>query len=150
VPTLGRVYVGRVDTRYAVCQEKGVKRRIGGRVMAEDRPLTVVASRSHGNKRLEHYLRRLAETFPAMERRGVGSSLKLCLLADGKADLYPRLGPTSEWDIAAAQAVLDAAGGTVRLLDGRPMRYNKKNLLNPDFVAVADAAFPWADRLPVV
>ena len=73
----------------------------------------------------------------------MGSSLKLCLLAEGKADLYPRLGPTSEWDIAAADAVLAAAGGAVRQLNGTPLAYNKRNLLNPDFIAVADAAFPW-------
>jgi 3'(2'), 5'-bisphosphate nucleotidase len=79
----------------------------------------------------------------------MGSSLKLCTLAEGKADLYPRLGPTSEWDIGAAQAVLEAAGGAVRTLDGKLLAYNTKaSLLNPDFVAVADASFDWTSRLP--
>jgi 3'(2'), 5'-bisphosphate nucleotidase len=81
----------------------------------------------------------------------VGSSLKLCILAEGQADLYPRLGPTSEWDIAAAHAVLRAAGGDVWAVDGQPIRYNaKESFLNPEFFAVADAAYPWKDRLPAV
>ena len=148
VPTLGQVYVGLVAAGRAECHEDGSLRQIGGRPMAVDRPLTVVASRSHRNERLERYLASLAQTFPGVERRAVGSSLKLCMLAEGGADLYPRLGPTSEWDIAAAHAVLAAAGGAVRRLDGRPIAYNKRQLLNPDFIAVADAAFPWTDRLP--
>jgi 3'(2'), 5'-bisphosphate nucleotidase len=71
--------------------------------------------------------------------------LKFCLLAEGGADVYPRLGPTSEWDTAAAQAVLEAAGGAVLQLDGAPIRYNKPDILNPDFVAVADRAVSWVD-----
>ena len=66
-------------------------------------------------------------------------------------DLYPRLGPTSEWDIAAAHAVLAAAGGDVWAVDGSPLAYNtKESVLNPEFFAVADASFPWRDRLPAV
>ena len=148
VPVRGQVYLGCVASGRAECHENGTIRQIGGRPMAADRPLTVVASRSHGNDRLERYLASLAGTFPGVERRAMGSSLKLCMLADGGADLYPRLGPTSEWDIAAAHAVLAAAGGAVWRLDGQPIAYNKRNFLNPDFIAVADAAFPWPDRLP--
>lgn len=147
-PTLGRVYVGRLRPRQAHCHEDGRARAIGGRRMADNRPLTVVASRSHRNDRLERYLESLAETFPAVERRAMGSSLKLCILAEGGADLYPRLGPTSEWDIAAAHAVLAAAGGGVWRLDGQPVVYNKREFLNPEFIAVADAGFPWTERLP--
>ena len=148
VPTRAQVYFGCVATGRAECHEDGTTRPIGGRPMAADRPLTVVASRSHKNARLERYLASLAGTFPGVERRAMGSSLKLCMLADGGADLYPRLGPTSEWDIAAAHAVLAAAGGAVWRLDGEPIAYNKREFLNPDFIAVADSAFPWADRLP--
>ena len=148
VPVQGQVYLGCVSTGRAECHENGTVRRIGGRPMSADRTLTVVASRSHGNERLERYLASLARTFAGVERRAMGSSLKLCMLADGSADLYPRLGPTSEWDIAAAHAVVAAAGGAVRHLDGRPIAYNKREFLNPDFIAVADAAFPWFDRLP--
>ena len=147
-PTLGKVYVGRVAAGRAECCEDGAVSRIRGRPMATDRPLAVMASRSHRNERLERYLRALAQTFPAVDRRSVGSSLKLCVLAEGGADLYPRLGPTSEWDIAAAHAVLSAAGGALWGLDGRPIAYNKKEFLNPDFIAVADAGYPWRAQLP--
>ncbi|MEE8079147.1 MAG: inositol monophosphatase family protein, partial [Pseudomonadales bacterium] len=84
-------------------------------------------------------------------RTPVGSSLKLCILAEGQADLYPRLGPTSEWDIAAAHAVLSAAGGALWAVDGTPLEYNRKeSFLNPEFFAVADGAFGWQEALPEV
>jgi len=92
--------------------------------------LTVVMSRSHPSPELETYLQevKVAEALP------VGSSLKLCVVAEGKADLYPRLGPTMEWDTAAGHAVVEAAGGTVTQVDGAPLRYNKESLLNPYFI----------------
>ncbi len=77
----------------------------------------------------------------------MGSSLKLCLVADGTAHLYPRFGPTMEWDTAAAQAVLEAAGGRVTDLSGRPLKYNKEDLLNPHFMAAGVPAFKWQDFL---
>ena len=119
--------------------------------MRDDSELVVVASRSHGGERLEQYLASLEARFPSVSRTPVGSSLKLCILAEGKADLYPRLGPTSEWDIAAAHAVLQAAGGEVWAVDGGPMEYNRKeSFLNPEFFAAADGAYPWRSRLPAV
>jgi 3'(2'), 5'-bisphosphate nucleotidase len=101
-------------------------------------PLRVVGSRSHGNPQLTERLERLGPH----TLHGVGSSLKLCLVAEGKADLYPRLGPTSEWDIAAGQAIVEAAGGlVVTLATGEPLRYNQREgLLNPDFLAAGDPA----------
>jgi len=92
--------------------------------------LTVVMSRSHPSPELDAYLKdvKVAEGLP------VGSSLKLCVVAEGKADLYPRLGPTMEWDTAAGHAIVEAAGGTVTKVDGAPLRYNKENLLNPYFI----------------
>ena len=79
----------------------------------------------------------------------MGSSLKLCALADAEADIYPRLGPTSEWDIAAAHAVLVAAGGQIYVSDGSPLTYNmKEDILNPNFIAVGDSSFSWAESLP--
>lgn len=92
--------------------------------------LTVVMSRSHPSPELEAYLQDIsvAEALP------VGSSLKLCVVAEGRADLYPRLGPTMEWDTAAGHAVVEAAGGTVTQVDGTPLMYNKENLLNPYFI----------------
>ncbi|MBZ0113145.1 MAG: 3'(2'),5'-bisphosphate nucleotidase CysQ [Thermoanaerobaculia bacterium] len=93
--------------------------------------LRVVTSRSHPSPEVEDFLARLAEP----ERISVGSSLKLCLLAQNRADLYPRLGPTMEWDIAAAHAVLVGAGGLIATVEGEPLLYNKETLLSPWFIA---------------
>ena len=92
----------------------------------DDEKLTVVASRNHGGQRLEDYLAAITEQFPSTTRIPVGSSLKLCTLASGEADIYPRLGPTSEWDIGAAQAVLCAAGGRVFCADGESLGIQPK------------------------
>ena len=100
--------------------------------------LSAVASRSHGSPATEDYLAR----FTVAERISRGSSLKICMVACGEADLYPRLGPTCEWDIAAGDAVLRAAGGTLSAPDGAPMRYGKPGFFNAGFVAVGDVAAP--------
>src|SRR5450631_1682201 len=98
-------------------------------------PLRVVGSRSHPSPQTAAYLTRLGPHTMS----GVGSSLKFCLLAEGKADLYPRFGATSEWDTAAGQAVLEAAGGHVTRMDGHRLRYNcRDSLLNGDFLAFSD------------
>ena len=100
----------------------------------------VVGSRSHANPKLDHHLSALGP----YELVSMGSSLKFCLVAEGKADFYPRLGPTSEWDTAAAHAVVKAAGGQVITLDGQPLRYNcKDSLLNPEFLVIADPDRDW-------
>ncbi len=93
--------------------------------------LVVVASRSHRDERTDAFLR----GYRVKRLISAGSSLKLCRLAEGAADMYPRLGRTMEWDIAAGQAVLEAAGGSVRTLDGHPLRYGKPGFDNPHFVA---------------
>ena len=104
--------------------------------VAPQRPLRVVGSRSHLSAQTAEYLARL----PPHVMTGVGSSLKFCLLAEGKAELYPRFGPTSEWDTAAGQAVLEAAGGHVTRMDGHRLRYNcRESVINGDFVAFSDA-----------
>lgn len=95
--------------------------------------LTVVASRSHRTPETDAWLANVK----VAEVVSVGSSLKFCLLAAGEADLYPRLGPTMEWDTAAGHAVLAAAGGTVINLDGSPFRYGKPGFRNPHFIAMA-------------
>ena len=154
VPVRDHVYVGVLgEGAYRLSRAEGEPDRIelGGRPMDEATPLVVVASRSHGGERLETYLDTLAGLFGSVDRTPVGSSLKLCILAEGDADLYPRLGPTSEWDIAAAHAVLAAAGGDVWAADGGPLTYNaKESVLNPEFFAAADGAYPWRDKLPTV
>lgn len=93
-------------------------------------PVRVVASRSHINAETEAFINDLGET-TTLSR---GSSLKFLLVAEGAADVYPRFGPTMEWDTAAAEAVVLGAGGTVTKEDGSPMEYNKENLLNPYFI----------------
>jgi 3'(2'), 5'-bisphosphate nucleotidase len=103
-------------------------------------PLRVAASRSHLDARTAAALEKMGAT----ERIGMGSSLKFCRIAEGRIDVYPRFGPTSEWDTAAGQCVVEAAGGAVLTLDGAPLRYNtKESLLNPDFIALGDPQLLW-------
>ncbi|MGA2189496.1 MAG: 3'(2'),5'-bisphosphate nucleotidase CysQ [Steroidobacteraceae bacterium] len=98
-------------------------------------PLRVVGSRSHASADTAGYLARLGPHVMT----GIGSSLKFCLIAEGRAELYPRFGPTSEWDTAAGQALLEAAGGHVTRLDGHRLRYNcRESVINGDFVAFSD------------
>ena len=151
VPVQGLIYIGdvRAGAAWRIGSD-GVLQPIRGRKMnADSTELVVVASRSHGGERLEHYLDELAGHFAGLSRQPVGSSLKLCVMAAGEADCYPRLGPTSEWDIAAAHAVLRAAGGEVYTFERQILPYNSKDsLLNPEFVAVADAEYDWWGVLP--
>jgi 3'(2'), 5'-bisphosphate nucleotidase len=107
------------------------------RVASPHQPLRVVGSRSHASAETAAYLTRVGPHVMT----GIGSSLKFCLLAEGKAELYPRFGPTSEWDTAAGQAVLEAAGGHVTRLDGHRLRYNcRESILNGDFLAFSHAS----------
>jgi 3'(2'), 5'-bisphosphate nucleotidase len=100
----------------------------------------VAGSRSHRGDSLDAFLERIGPH----EFVSMGSSLKFCLIAEGRADVYPRLGPTSVWDTAAAQAVLEGAGGRVVTLDGEPLRYDARpELLNPHFVAMGSRTRDW-------
>ncbi|MBD5801165.1 3'(2'),5'-bisphosphate nucleotidase CysQ [Azoarcus sp. Aa7] len=129
-PALGKLYAGAVGVG-AFVEDAGGRHAIRCRVPPAE-GLTVVASRSHGDAAaLDAFLagRKVAKLASA------GSSLKLCLIAAGEADLYPRLGRTMEWDIAAGHAVLAAAGGRVAELDGRPLAYAKPGFENPHFAA---------------
>ncbi len=109
----------------------------------DDRRLTVIASRTHLNEPTKAFISRVGAPYNDVRTINVGSSLKLCYLAEGRADLYPRYAPTSEWDTAAGHAIIRAAGGEIYRADpatGRtdePLAYNKENLLNPSFVACA-------------
>ena len=98
---------------------------------AHQSPKRVVASKSHLNDATRDFITNLGPTTLVQ----AGSSLKLLRIAEGEADIYPRLAPTCEWDTAAAQAVLEGAGGKVTQVDGSPMEYGKANILNPHFVA---------------
>lgn len=150
VPVLGVVYAPVFD--YLMHAERGVGAFLrdgeGDIALSTRRPATaplrVAASRSHLDARTAALLERMGE----IERLGLGSSLKFCRIAESRADVYPRFGPTSEWDTAAAQCVLEAAGGAVLGLDGAPLRYNTKDsLLNPDFLALGDPMLPWREWL---
>lgn len=105
--------------------------------------VVMVASRSHAGPSVEAYRKNLAKQVDNLEIASMGSSLKLCLVAEGQADVYPRLGPTSEWDTAAAHCVVEAAGGSVTKIDGSPLSYNKENILNPWFLVGGDPDFDW-------
>jgi 3'(2'), 5'-bisphosphate nucleotidase len=144
-PVLGVVHVPVSDTTYSGIVGLGAWREANERARLPIHvrrvlrpPLRVVGSRSHGNSAMETALARLGPH----ELKPAGSSIKLCLVAEGAADLYPRLGPTSEWDIAAGQAIVEAAGGqVVRISDGLSLQYNTgTGLLNPDFMAYGDAS----------
>ena len=103
----------------------------------------MVASRSHAGGAVGSYRENLERLAGPVTLASMGSSLKICLVAEGRADIYPRLGPTSEWDTAAAHCVLEAAGGCVVRLDGTPLVYNKPDILNPWFLACGDPEFDW-------
>lgn len=112
--------------------EDGAGERRPLRVREPTEPLVVVASKSHMNQATRAYLTAVC---PSAEQVSVGSSLKFCLLAEGSADFYPRLSPTSEWDTAAGHAILVAAGGGVVDPEGHPLRYGKPAFLNVGFAA---------------
>lgn len=129
-PALGQLFAG-IRGNGAFREVSGGRRPIAVRAVPAE-GLTVIASRSHGDPAaLEAFLagRKVASL------RNAGSSLKICLVAAGEADLYPRLGRTMEWDIAAAHAVLAAAGGQLTDTSGAPLRYGKPGFANPHFVA---------------
>ena len=134
VPVKGEMYAGHhegVAIRYM--EDSGTEKQIHTRP-APTEGLTVVASRNHSNQdRLDEFL----SSYKVAKTIKRGSSLKICAIAAGKADLYPRLGPTCEWDIAAGDAILRAAGGTLTDLSGTPIIYGKSDdkFLNPEFVA---------------
>ncbi len=138
-PALGVAYVGSkagaekltISPQFEITERRPIAVRPG------HRPPVAVASRSHGSPQTEQYL-----TDHAIDEcRSIGSSLKFCLLAEGVADIYPRFSRTMEWDTAAGDAVLRAAGGTTLCLDGKPLIYGKRNQLldidfaNPSFVS---------------
>ena len=109
------------------------------------KPWRVAASRSHADPRTEAFIRNLGPS----ERISIGSSLKLCLVAEGEIDVYPRFGPTCEWDTAAAQCVAEEAGGRVTGTDLAPLRYNtRESLLNPYFLAFGDRTVDWREFIP--
>src|SRR6202789_3992077 len=134
-PAQGLLYWGAVGIG-AFSHHRGAA-QIPIHVSAPGDPLRVVGSRSHASVQTTEYLKGVKPHVIT----GIGSSLKFCLVAEGKADLYPRCGPPSEWDPAAGQALLEAAGGHVTRLDGHRLRYNcRESVIHGDFLAFSDAA----------
>ncbi len=152
VPVRKQTYAGQqIDGRNAFVIRDGSRRDIRTRAVDRSRPLVVVASRRHGSDALQQCIEILKSAFDDIEMTNMGSSLKLCLVAEGRADLYPRLAPTSEWDTAAAQAVVEAAGGKVVDMRLAPLRYNTKDsILNPYFYVISDPSFSWEEILSTV
>lgn len=138
-PVLGVVHGPALDVTYSgagpatamMRRGRQAARPITARLAPSD-GLIALASRSHDTS---EELREVLARHPIKERRQMGSSVKFCVIAEGQADLYLRLGPTCEWDTAAGQAVLESAGGSLTLLDGKPFTYGKAGFLNPSFIA---------------
>lgn len=147
VAVLGVVLAPALALEYSAARDLGAFKSSGnggsvpiGVATEAASPLRIVGSRSHRGDSLNAYL----EAIGPYELVPMGSSLKICLVAEGVADVYPRLGPTSEWDTAAAQAILESAGGVMIDASGQPLRYNlKEDLLNPHFLAFGDRDRDW-------
>jgi 3'(2'), 5'-bisphosphate nucleotidase len=151
-PVLGVVYAPSLNVAYAAAEGLGAVKvgPDGARTVirvaehAKGTPWRIVGSRSHAGDSLAALLAKLGPH----ELISMGSSLKFCLVADGSADVYPRLGPTSLWDTAAAQCVVEQAGGRVIRLTGEPLSYAEPSvILNPFFVVHGKSAVNWADLL---
>jgi len=147
VPVMGVVHVPVTGESYFGAHGMGAFKQVPDGTISKiaarkplGHPAVVVGSRSHANPVVEQRMQALAP----YQLVSMGSSLKFCLVAEGKADFYPRLGLTSEWDTAAAQAVVEAAGGHVVTLQGSALRYNtRESLLNPEFLVYGDEQMDW-------
>lgn len=155
-PVLGVVYAPVSGTAYFAARGKGAFEQIGtcGHTPIQARryqsgKAIVAASRSHAGEHMAAFLARLKDREGVFESISMGSALKLCLVATGKADVYPRLGLTSEWDTAAAQCVVEEAGGRVIDASGAPLLYNKPSILNPWFLCCGAGNYDWTQFLPV-
>ena len=150
-PVLGIVYVPVKKVFYYGVKGQGSWKKssagvtlIAARKVSEGGQVKVVASRRHGAEEVEKMISEAEKAFGCVEKVSMGSSLKICMLADGTADWYPRLALTSEWDTAAAQAVLEAAGGVIYDDEFNRLECNRKDsMLNPFFHAVADGNYDW-------
>ncbi len=138
VPVTGELYYGEAGKgAYKVIDSKEVSLPIAPKSTSKEDAYTVVASRSHLSAETSAFIDSLRSEHPNIEMVSKGSSLKICMVAEGVADIYPRFAPTMEWDTAAGDAILRAAGGGLTLSDGsqRALAYNKEDLLNPYFIA---------------
>lgn len=132
-PASRELYYGGTGLGAFTAPHQGEPNPISTAPVQDGEPVVAVASRSHPDPRVEDYLK----DFNVSEKITVGSALKFCMLAAGRAQLYPRFNPTMEWDTAAGQAILEAAGGSMCFWNKNRFSYNKENLLNPGFLATA-------------
>lgn len=156
VPVIGVVYAPASDLLYFAVSGHGAYKQvkhyapfaIHARTFDIEK-LIVAGSRSHSDQHVRRFLNNIhVKTGAIPELISMGSSLKICLVAQGSADVYPRLGPTSEWDTAAAHCILLEAGGDIVDEAGQSLRYNtKQSLLNPNFFATVQKAFNWSEYL---
>lgn len=147
VPVLDRLYFGGPDLG-SVRKDNAGEEKITAQSLQLGGELKVVGSRRHGAEALDEMLNTISEDFSNISRVNMGSSLKICACAEGSADWYPRLALTSEWDTAAAHAVLRGAGGEIYKPDLMPLQYNTKDdILNPFFHAVGDVKFTWSNYI---
>ena len=130
VPTKNLIYYGGKDFGSYKISKNSLREEI--KCTKNKVPLRIIMSKSHVNKETLNFIKGLNQEYETVQ---AGSSLKFIKIAEGEADLYPRLGLTSEWDTAAAQAILEGAGGSVKQIDGNPLEYSKDNILNPFFIA---------------
>ncbi len=142
VPVLGVIYAPAKDLLYYALRGQGAYKRERGLEMRlvpqvkDKNVIRIVGSRSHHTKETEDFIAGLRASYRNVEFHQAGSSLKFCLIAEGRADIYPRFGPTMEWDTAAGQAILEETGGKVVDAEQElPLRYNKRVLKNPAFIA---------------
>ncbi|WP_457640370.1 3'(2'),5'-bisphosphate nucleotidase CysQ [Persephonella sp.] len=159
-PILGIVYAPAIDTLYYGGNDIGAYKIQNDKIIDlnsvkqtrnDPKSITVVASKSHLNEETKEFIKMLEKFYDDVKTASIGSSLKICLLAEKKADIYPRIAPTMEWDTAAAHAILNAADGKMikyekvsdlKKLENLPeLEYNKENLLNPYFVAIRSDVF---------
>jgi 3'(2'), 5'-bisphosphate nucleotidase len=148
MPTSGRFYVGGAGLGAWRGDKDATPIAIQVRdVLAPDEAFTVVASRRHSSPEQERLLAGLSASLGELQLANIGSSLKFCLLAEGAADCYPRLAPTSQWDTAAAQGVLEGAGGEVLDLQGEAFCYPARESLLNEFFLALPAKAAWRARL---
>ena len=170
-PVVGMIYIPEKKTHYFAAQGLGAYKvagdeialpelsfdyllniaqrlPVGARTVQGGRPLHIIGSRSHASKENEDFHKAMREKYPDVEILSAGSSLKFCLVAEGVADVYPRFGPTMEWDTAAGQCIVEESGGVVVDMSRKRLTYNKKSLLNSNFVVCGSESL--LNSLPVI
>jgi 3'(2'), 5'-bisphosphate nucleotidase len=143
IPVSGISYTASLNNGAYKHEQNGITKKIAARKTNIDK-ITIAGSRSHGNKQQQAFIANLNDP----EILAIGSSLKFCLVAEGIADIYPRFGPTSEWDSGAAQCIVEESGAVVVDTNFKTLEYNtKESLLNPSFLVIADNDFDWKQFL---